>query len=194
MAKNSPMRNDILSIGSERNLMDNKHNNDRQGLIKIQNLTSVVLRKQSREESLLPERIKADGYAEVSIFGGETATPNEVLTAINKLTTAFPKQSQTFWELLAMRVTERGMSASELEYCVNETIDNFNYQTLTIADIMKQGRDKRFRLMSYSQMLAECAKNGATTKDYCAVKVNGCDKPCWVSKFEKAMYNIPDEL
>lgn len=174
--------------------MDNKHNNDRQGLIKIQNLTSVVLRKQSREESLLPERIKADGYAEVSIFGGEKATPNEVLTAINKLTTAFPKQSQTFWELLAMRVTERGMSASELEYCVNETIDNFNYQTLTIADIMKQGNKKKFRLLSFEAMLDECQKHGTTTSDYASVRVNGCKKLAWVTKLDKHLYNIPNEL
>ena len=173
---------------------NNEHNNDRQGLIRIQSQTSVALRRPSQEASLLPERIKADGYAEVSIFGGATATPNDVLTAINKLTTAFPKQSQTFWELLAMRVTERGMTASELEYAVNETIDNYNYATLTIADILKQGKDKRFRLLTYPQMLSECDKNGTTTADYCRIKVRGCEKPCWVSKSEKVLYNIPDEL
>ena len=188
------MLNDISLTGYERNPMNNEHNNDRQGLIRLPSLTSVVLRRQSQEASLLPERIKTDGYAEVSIFGGAQATPHDVLMAINKLTTAFPKQSQTFWELLAMRVTERGMTASELEYAVNETIDNYNYATLTIADIMKQGRDKRFRLLTYQQMLSESSKNGTSTTDYCPIKVRGCEKPCWVSKSEKVLYNIPDEL
>ena len=86
------------------------------------------------------------------------------------------------------------MTTEELEYAVNETIDNFNYQTLTIADIMKQGVKLKVKLLSYSAMLAECDKNGTTTKDYCTIKVRGVEKPCWLLKTDKAIHHIPDEL
>lgn len=154
------------------------------------------MQKQSHEVSQqqLPAKLKDNGYAEVSIFGGSMASPNEILIAVNKLSTAFPKQSASFWELLAMRIGEKGMTASELEFAVNEVIDNFTYHSLTIADIMKQGKDKRFKLLTYSAMVAECNKNGTTTNDYCAIRVKGMEKPAWISKTEKALYNIPDEL
>ncbi len=122
------------------------------------------------------------------------ATPNDVLVAVNKLMVAFPKMANYFWELLSQRISERGMTAAELDYAVNEVIDNFNYQNLTIADILKQGKEKRFKLRTYEAMLSECNRNGTTTNDYCAVKVRNIDKPCWVSKADKVLYNIPDEL
>lgn len=107
---------------------------------------------------------------------------------------AFPKMANYFWELLAQRISERGMTAAELDYAVNEVIDNFTYQNLTIADILKQGKEKRFKLRTYEAMLSECNRNGTTTNDYCAVKVRNIDKPCWVSKADKVLYNIPDVL
>lgn len=51
-----------------------------------------------------------------------------------------------------------------------------------------------YRLRTYEQMLAECAKLGCTTDAYVAVKVRGKDKPSWVTKTEKEIYQIPDEL
>lgn len=175
--------------------MNSKQDN-RQGLVHLPNLISGALQKPSHEDSqqLLPAKLKDNGYAEVSIFGGEMASPSDVLVAVNKLSTAFPKQSQSFWELLALRIGEKGMTASELEFAVNEVIDNFTYQSLTIADIMKQGKDKRFKLLTYSAMVAECNRNGTTTNDYCPIRVSGMDKPAWISKADKALYNIPDEL
>ena len=51
-----------------------------------------------------------------------------------------------------------------------------------------------YRLRTYEQMLAECAKLGCTTEAYVAVKVRGKAKPSWVTKTEKDIYQIPDEL
>ena len=165
---------------------------DLQGLVK-QSLTSVALHSQS-QEALLPQRLQADGCVEITPFRGDKASPTDILFAINKLSTAFPARNQSFWELLSLRIAERGMTTEELEYAVNETIDNFNYQTLTIADIMKQGVKLKVKLLSYSAMLAECAKNGTTTEDYCTIKVRGVEKPCWLLKTDKAIHHIPDEL
>ena len=90
--------------------MNSKQDN-RQGLVHLPNLISGALQKPSHEDSqqLLPAKLKDNGYAEVSIFGGEMASPSDVLVAVNKLSTAFPKQSQSFWELLALRIGEKGM-------------------------------------------------------------------------------------
>lgn len=51
-----------------------------------------------------------------------------------------------------------------------------------------------YRLRTYQQMLAECAKLGCTTEAYVAVKMRGKDKPLWVTKTEKEIYQIPEEL
>lgn len=173
--------------------MNNEQPNMERGLSATPNLILKALKPSSHEESLR-QNLRSKGVVEVSAFGGAMATPNDVLVAVNKLMVAFPKMANYFWELLAQRISERGMTAAELDYAVNEVIDNFNYQNLTIADILKQGKEKRFKLRTYEAMLSECNRNGTTTNDYCVVKVRNIDKPCWVSKADKVLYNIPDEL
>lgn len=173
--------------------MNNEHPNMERGLTATPNLILKALKPSSHEASLR-QNLRSKGVVEVSAFGGAMATPNDVLVAVNKLMVAFPKMANYFWELLAQRISERGMTAAELDYAVNEVIDNFTYQNLTIADILKQGKEKRFKLRTYEAMLSECNRNGTTTNDYCAVKVRNIDKPCWVSKADKVLYNIPDVL
>lgn len=173
--------------------MNNEQPNMERGLTATPNLISKALKPLSREESLR-QNLRSKGVVEISAFIGEQATPDDVLVAINKLMVAFPKMANYFWELLSQRIAERGMTASELDYAVNEVIDNFNYQNLTIADILKQGKEKRFKLRTYEAMLSECNRNGTTTNDYCVVRVRNMDKPLWVSKADKVLYNIPDEL
>lgn len=51
-----------------------------------------------------------------------------------------------------------------------------------------------YRLMTYEQMLGECAKRGTTTNDYAPIRVRGKTKPQWVTKSDKETYQIPDEL
>lgn len=172
---------------------NNKHTNDQRGLSATPNLISKALKPLSHAASLR-QNLRSKGVVEVSAFGGAMAEPDDVLVAINKLMVAFPKMANYFWELLAQRISERGMTASELNYAVNEVIDNYTYQNLTIADILKQGKDKRYKLRTYEAMLAECNRNGTTTNDYCAIRLRDMVKPCWVTKADKVLYNIPDEL
>lgn len=62
----------------------------------------------------------------------------------------------------------------------------------------EQGRPtdggRPYKLRTYEQMLAECAKLGCSTDAYVAVRVRGKAKPSWVTATEKEIYQIPDEL
>ena len=51
-----------------------------------------------------------------------------------------------------------------------------------------------YRMITYNQMLTEMAKNGTTMDAYAKVVVSGKDKPLWVTKADKQMYNIPDAI
>lgn len=128
------------------------------------------------------------------MFNGPPATLAQIDTATTQLAIAFPQMSPTFWGLLGKRIAEKGITADRLSYAVNQVIDNFTYQRLTIADILGEKTDRKFRVLSYAQMLVECAKNGCTTDDYAPVKIGGTDRPYWVSISDKALYKIPNEL
>lgn len=147
----------------------------------------------SQQESPLALLDKS-GSCEVSAYGGEQATIPQIKTHIHQLAVAFPNMSPEFWQLLSVRITKNGITASRLEAAVASVIDNFTYQRLTIADILGEGKDKRYRLFSYPAMVAECQKVGGTTDDYTPIRLRGREKPVWVSKADKALYNIPDEL
>lgn len=51
-----------------------------------------------------------------------------------------------------------------------------------------------YRMLTYEQMLAECAKRGTTTEEYLPIRVQGKAKPQWVTRSDKETYQIPDEL
>lgn len=128
----------------------------------------------------------------MSIFNDKRATPNQIATSITKLSVAFPAASVEFFNLLAERLSKKGMSASRLDYAINHIIDTHTYRSLTIADIMSI--DKRVEVMSYHEMVNECHRKGCTTNDYAPIKIGDAEKPFWVSKADKAKYKLPDAL
>lgn len=82
--------------------------------------------------------------------------------------------------------------ADRLEYAIDHVLDNFSYRNLTIADIMSI--DRRVEIMTYTEMVAECARQGCTTNDYSPVHIGNAEKPYWVHKSDKVKFNIPDKL
>lgn len=147
----------------------------------------------SPRASQLQQLIKS-GSSEVSVFNGPPATLAQIDTATTQLAIAFPQMSPTFWGLLGKRIAEKGITADRLSYAVNQVIDNFTYQRLTIADILGEKTDRKFRVLTYGQMLAECSKVGCSTEDYAPIKIGDTDRPFWVLASEKALYQIPDQL
>lgn len=167
-----------------------KHNNNDEVVAVATRPTSMPSTGLWQRESLLPSLV-SNGSIEVSIYDGERASVAQIREATRLLGIAFPQMSAEFWGLLGKKIAEKRISAKRLAYAVDEVVTNYTYQRLTIADIIGEKTDKRYRLMTYSQMLAE---SGGTTDGYCAIKVRGLDKPAWVSKADKARYQIPDEL
>ena len=139
----------------------------------------------------MPTLLKT-GRAELSVFQGKPATHQQIATSMAKLLVAFPNQSDAFFNLLAERIAKKGISAERLEYAIDHTLDTFTYKTLTIADIMSI--DRRVEVMTYSEMLNEAHKQGTTTDNYAPIRIGENDKPFWVSKADKARFNIPNQL
>lgn len=102
--------------------------------------------------------------------------------------------SPEFWSLLGKRIVERRISGKRLEYAVNQVIDNFTYQRLTIADILGDKTNKKYRIYSHTEMANEVHRVGGTTSDFAPLRINGYPKLCWVRNLDKVLYNIPDEL
>ena len=153
--------------------------------------------KQSVELSprgLLLHQLAKSGSSEVSIFQDQPATLAQLESATAQLAVAFPQMSPEFWSLLGKRIVERRISGKRLEYAVNQVIDNFTYQRLTIADILGDKTDKKYRIFSHTEMADEVSRTGGTTSDFAPLRIEGCQKMCWVRKIDKALYNIPDEL
>lgn len=145
-------------------------------------------------KGLLLQQLAKSGSSEVSIFQDQPATLAQLDSATAQLAVAFPQMSPEFWSLLGKRIAEKRISGKRLEYAVNQVIDNFTYQRLTIADILGEKTDKKYRIFSYEDMLAEAHKIGGTTSDFDPLRISGYPKPCWVRKIDKVLYNIPDEL
>lgn len=153
--------------------------------------------KQSAELSprgLLLQQLSKSGSSEVSIFQDRPATLAQLESVTAQLAVAFPQMSPEFWSLLGKRIAEKRISGQRLEYAVNQVIDNFTYQRLTIADILGEKTDRKFRVLTYGQMLAECSKVGCSTEDYAPIKIGDAERPFWVLASEKALYQIPDQL
>lgn len=97
-----------------------------------------------------------------------------------------------FFSILAERISKMGMSDKRLEYALNQVLDNFTYKKLTIADVL--GIDVKCRILTYSAMCNEVARNGGSTDDYAPLRIGGTEKLGWILKVDKVWYNIPDEL
>lgn len=153
--------------------------------------------KQSVELSprgLLLHQLAKSGSSEVSIFQDRPATLGQIEAVTTQLAVAFPQMAPEFWSLLGKRIAEKQFSAARLEYAVNQVIDNFTYQRLTIADILGEKTDRKYRIYSHTEVLNEIHRTGGTMDDYAIVRIQNYPKACWVKKFDKVLYNIPDEL
>ena len=85
--------------------------------------------------------------------------------------TAFPKMGDPFFNLLAERVRANKFTTKRLNDAINHLIDNFNYQELNIADIIKF--DKRAKLYSYNDVCKMVSKGEAAFSDFAVKEING---------------------
>lgn len=150
------------------------------------------LYSEQSQMALAVQELSNSGRCQLSIFNGSPAPAEDIVVATMKLSTAFPQMSEDFFNLLAERIVKRGLSKERLNYAIDHVLDNYTYQRMTIADIMSI--DKRFQILSFSEMVNEARKNGRTTDDYAPIRIGNEEKPFWVHKADKVKYNIPDKL
>ena len=116
----------------------------------------------------------------------------DVKTAINefkKLKKAFPNVPTVFYDVLLERIKSNNFTNQRLKDSIDYLIDNFIYPNPTIANII--GFDKRVKLHVYNE-ICELVYNGYSFDDFAHIKIKG--KTLWISKVDKKMYNIQDEL
>jgi len=90
---------------------------------------------------------------------------------LKKLREAFPRQTDTFFDILTERIIANGFSDQRLADAVNNVIDNFRYKELSVADIIQH--DKRVKLYTYSEAAAMVIEGKATFEDFETRKING---------------------
>ena len=113
-----------------------------------------------------------NGYS-ISLYSDAIAEPNRVVVEMARLRTAFPKQSDDFFNLLAERVVKNGFSGERLKDAVNSVIDGFSYKELNIADIIKF--DRREKLLGYEDVcrIATTRNSAAVWDEYERIEIDG---------------------
>lgn len=136
--------------------------------------------------------VQKNGRGSISTLEGPPASVQHIAQNIHRLSAAFPQMGADFFNILAERIAKRGLSAARLQYAIDQVIDNFTYQRLTIADVMSI--DSRVELMTYSEMISECNKRGCSTNEYMPIYIGDEKKPFWVSLADKKKFNLPERL
>ena len=108
----------------------------------------------------------------VSLYRGEPASVNEILTSMNRLAASFPRMGNDFFNILAERIRANNFTSSRLRDAVNYLIDNFSYKELNVADIIRF--DKKVKLYTYRDVCNLVSKGEASMSDFVVREVNGC--------------------
>lgn len=98
-------------------------------------------------------------------------TERNLAIYLKKLREAFPRQTDTFFDILTERIIANGFSDQRLADAVNNVIDNFRYKELSVADIIQH--DKRVKLYTYPEVVAMVTAWQATFDDFEIRKING---------------------
>ena len=108
---------------------------------------------------------------EISLYFGEVATKDQVISQAKRLIAAFPSTSKDFIILLVDRVTENEFTIERLTDAVNRIIDNSEYGTLRISDIISF--DRKVKTLTYSEVLSKCSQGYRAFGYYEKIEING---------------------
>lgn len=130
--------------------------------------TSCEISRKGSHVAILKE---TDGTNSISLYQGNIAEPNEIAVAMTRLKAAFPKMDGTFFNLLAERLIDNCFSSKRLKDAINDTIDNFRYKELAVADIIKF--DRRLKLYTYNDVCRMVSKGECDFSDFEKREING---------------------
>ena len=134
--------------------------------------------------------LKGSESNEISIYHG-ALNPISAIEELRKLRKAFPTISEGFIEILTERLIENNFSDKRVKEAVANVIDNFTYQTPSIANIVSF--DKRMKLYSRSDFYLELDK-GRTGNDFFRVTAKGSKNAMYISKTDKIKFGISDDF
>lgn len=80
--------------------------------------------------------IRDNGKIELSLYVAGRPSESVLNKAIERLKVAFPYQNIQFFDLLRERVVVHKFCDERLRDAIDDVIDNYNYKTLTIANII----------------------------------------------------------
>jgi hypothetical protein len=125
----------------------------------------------------------------ISVYKDVFSVP-AAIDQFKRLKQAFPQLPAGFYDILLERIKEKGFTDQQLKDAINNLIDNFIYPVPTIANIV--GFEKRIKLYTYQDITKLMDTDRDAFKNFAKVKKNG--KLFWITKAEKEMYDVPDEI
>jgi hypothetical protein len=123
---------------------------------------------------------------EISIYRDNVASPLILAQESAKIQVAFPKLDKLFFTILTERLVKNEFTEQRLKDAVGYLMDNFKYQTPTVADIISF--DKKISLISQLELLDLVSDNKASIDDYYKHWI--CEKLFRVKKSEAEQYGL----
>lgn len=130
----------------------------------------------------------SDGDFSMSLYSGNL-TPEVAIKNVAKVKASFPALPQAFFDILLERVKAKGFSNERLTDAVNHVIDTCQYPTPTLASFLSF--DRRIKMITYAELCNKVDK-GESFDSYARIKVAGM--AFYVTKADKVLHNIPDEI
>lgn len=108
---------------------------------------------------------------EISVYTGEIASREIILSETKKLVAAFPEITNDFIILLIDRLTDNKFTAQRVKDAINNIIDNSPYKRPSIADIISF--DKKIKTFSFDEIQSKCRWDYPAFNHFNRVQING---------------------
>ena len=131
---------------------------------------------------------ESGGYS-ISIYKGEL-TGKGIAQGMALAKRGFPALPPSFFEMLIERAKAKGFSDNRLMDAIYHVIDTCPYPTPALANFLSF--DRKIKMYDYSQFCSLVTEGYAKWENYDRIKVGGA--VFYVSKGDRARYNIPDEI
>ena len=116
--------------------------------------------------------------SEVSVYSGDPATKEQVLSESKKLIAAFPEVTTDFVILLTERLIDNQFTATRVRDAINHTIDTSPYRRPAIADIISW--DRKVKLYTHQEVQSRCAPGYPAFEHFERIIFNG--QPRWIER------------
>ncbi len=131
---------------------------------------------------------ESGGYA-ISVYKGEL-TGKGIAQGMALAKRGFPALPPSFFEMLIERAKAKGFSDKRLMDAIYHVIDTCPYPTPALANFLSF--DRKIKMYDYPQFCSLVTEGYAKWENYDRIKVGGT--VFYVSKGDRARYNIPDEI